>query len=268
MAPSRAAAVDNEERGVAHRVLELFGIIASAASIVVLLRRCFEGIPVVAHEGGDAVATRVVGFVVALASGPLLADFCSGVAHFTLDRFFTSDTPFIGRNFVRPFRQHHKDPKQMTRHGFMETNGNNCLATCVPLFTLLAIPVDYHSAWQLVVVTLVVSGAAGLVMTNQIHKWAHDDDPPRAVLWLQDHGVILPRRHHQVHHTWPYDGHYCITTGWTNGLLRRVRFWRGLEWFYTRVLRMRLYTEATPWEQVPGSPAFNEHEHMATTSGR
>ena len=85
--------------------------------------------------------------------------------------------------------------------------------------------------------------------------------------WLQARWLILPRRHHQLHHTWPYDGDYCITTGWCNALLRQLRFWRGLELFYTRVLRLRLYTEATPWERVPGSPAFRERELMATTNG-
>lgn len=256
------------ERSRGHQLLELFGIAASIASVVTLLWRCIEGIVVVGEEGRDAVESHVAAFCLALAGGTVLSDISSGVVHFTFDRFFSIDTPLIGRNFVHPFRQHHADPKEMTRHGFVETNGNNSLATCVPLFILLAIPFDYRVGWQLFIVALVVSAAIGLFMTNQFHKWAHADDPPRFARWLQDRGLILPRRHHQLHHTWPYDSHYCITTGWSNALLRRLRFWPRLEWFCTRLLRMRLYTEATPWEQLPGSPAFHEREHMATTASR
>ncbi len=252
------------QRSAGHQVLEVLGILGSVTAVVVLMWRCIEGIALVADEKADAVAVHVATFAAAIAGGTVLADFASGVVHFAFDRFFTVDTPLIGRHFVQPFRQHHCDPKEMTRHGFVETNGNNCLATCLPLLALLALPFDYQVGWQLFFVALVSTAAIGIFMTNQFHKWAHDDEPPRLVGWLQQRAIILPRRHHQVHHTWPYDVHYCITTGWSNALLLRLRFWPLLAWFCTRIMRLRLYTEATPWEQDPGSPACLDHEQMAS----
>ncbi len=49
--------------------------------------------------------------------------------------------------------------------------------------------------------------------TNQFHKWAHSDDPPRAVRALQRWRLILSPARHDAHHTAPFDTFFCITTG-------------------------------------------------------
>jgi ubiquitin-conjugating enzyme E2 variant len=68
-----------------------------------------------------------------------------------------------------------------------------------------------------------------IVATNQFHTWAHADAPPRAASWLQRLGLILSPAHHDIHHARPHDRHYCITVGWMNPLLNRVRFFRAAE---------------------------------------
>ena len=61
--------------------------------------------------------------------GLLVADLVSGMAHWAGDTLMREDTPVVGPHFIRPFREHHIDPKAITRHDFIETNGNNCIAS-------------------------------------------------------------------------------------------------------------------------------------------
>ena len=60
--------------------------------------------------------------------GWLAADLLSGLAHWAFDSFGSASTPIIGKSFIRPFRAHHADPEEMTRHDFVETHGSSCLA--------------------------------------------------------------------------------------------------------------------------------------------
>ncbi len=145
---------------------------------------------------------------------------------------FDRDGTFLeerdGSMFVRPFREHHVDPKAITRHDFVETNGSNCLATAPVLLGALALDPASSVVARFVVVFLVAL-ALGVFATNQFHKWAHTDVPPRTVRWLQRLGLVLRPDHHAVHHQAPFVLHYCITTGWMNPVLDGVGYFRAVE---------------------------------------
>lgn len=156
----------------------------------------------------------------------LSADFASGFVHFLADNFGNPETPFFGKVFIYAFREHHVDPKAITRHSFVETNGANCLVSLPPMIFIwfATSPADDYLL-RLYFTLFFVS----IFLTNQIHKWSHMDSPPRIVAALQQAHVILPVAHHQVHHAAPHDKYYCITCGWLNWPLQRLQFFQTLK---------------------------------------
>lgn len=165
--------------------------------------------------------------VLALVTGYLFADFGSGVVHWFFDTWFSPDTPYVGRAFVRTFREHHVDPTAICRHDFVETNGSNMLVGS--LIVAAGHLADSACAPFAAAVFLFV----GLLtsVTSQVHKWAHLPRVPRVVSWLQRARLILAPSAHAEHHAAPFDRSYCITSGWVNDALHRIGFFRGLERF-------------------------------------
>jgi ubiquitin-conjugating enzyme E2 variant len=234
--------------GRVHRAFEWVGVV-SAYSLVALLLVRFGRLVRDAGAEDAAEATGLLGLLLsAAAAGYVAADLLGGLVHWAFDRFGSERTPLFGRSFVRPFRLHHLDPKDITRHDFLETNGNNCLATAPLLAGLLWGPFDLAVGAQLFGVSLLTFVAIFTLATNQFHQWAHEDRPPAVIAWLQDHRLILDRVHHQIHHTFPHESHYCITTGWLNAPLSAIGFWTISERLIERVLGVEAHRDPGPTE--------------------
>jgi len=103
------------------KFLDLLGFIIFIPFAIVLIYKLYSssvspwlGIPLVFVSG-------VIGFI--------LTDIISGVGHWLADRYGSIDTPILGNHFIFPFRSHHLYPMDMTKLGFIKSNGNNCLAS-------------------------------------------------------------------------------------------------------------------------------------------
>ena len=159
--------------------------------------------------------------------GMAAADFGSGLVHWGADTWGRDDLPVLGPRLLVPFRVHHVNPDDFLRRSVLDTNGDVAAVAAVALavFTLLPLDGDWGRAW-----TMGALGFCGVgMLTNQIHQWAHMPRPPRTVRVLQAAGLILGPHAHARHHAHPYDRRYCITTGWCNGPLEAVGFFRRLE---------------------------------------
>ena len=189
-------------------LLEGSGVAACAALAVPIMAR----LATAPLEGAGILV-----FTLAVVAGYLAADLVSGVVHWLCDQFFEEDTPLIGRVLIRPFREHHRDPLAMTRHGFLELAGNSCLGL-VPVLALasLASPGVAGDAF-------VVSFGVGAALTNHLHKWSHALHAPALVRSLQRWRLVLTPDGHRRHHGAGYAAAYCVTTGWLNPLIDRLR---------------------------------------------
>lgn len=206
-------------------LIEYVSVTAFFALCALVVRKLWVGF---AFVGGWNVAGAVL-------LGYLAADFTSGLVHWLFDTWGSPDTPVLGKAFIVPFRIHHVDPKDITRHGFIATNGHNCLVSLPALAGALAVPLSWTGAP--VLVTFLLALCLGVFGTNQFHKWAHQDRVNGVIAALQRSGLILGIAHHDVHHHAPYEDNYCITSGWLNAPLRRLRFFRVLESIIVRTTR-------------------------------
>jgi ubiquitin-conjugating enzyme E2 variant len=195
-----------------HRVFEFVSVGTFVAFAVALGRG-------VVAEVADRVSVPIVLLIVGvILAAYAVADLASGVVHFLLDNFGSPETPVIGQKFVKPFRDHHVDPMAMTQGDFVAVNADNvfvCLPLIIPAFYFL--DTGEHPYAGVFVVGLV----AGVIMTNQLHKWAHMATVPRMVSAAQRRGIVLSKEHHSVHHSGTYDRNYCITWGHLDLLLNR-----------------------------------------------
>jgi ubiquitin-conjugating enzyme E2 variant len=201
------------------RIVEIGAIGAFVLLFLALAARAYA-----AH-----VSLTAADFGVLLLGGALLADFGSGLVHWSADTWGNQHWPIVGPTLIRSFREHHLDPEAITRHGFVEANGATALVLLPLMLGVHALLPAHAAAWTRLDFQGAIFGLslfAFTLMTNQIHKWAHLSEPPPLVRQLQRARLILSVDHHRGHHAAPHTGRYCITTGWLNPVLDRFDFFR------------------------------------------
>lgn len=175
-------------------------------------------------------------FLFQILLGYLGADFFSGLVHFLGDTFGTETTPILGASFIKPFRDHHVDPKGMTKHDFVETSGNNCIVSLPPLLFVYHFVSINGSLFRYGFYVFFLSLMLFVFITNQIHKWAHLEKPGKLLSFLQNYHLILSPSHHSIHHTAPFNTYYCITVGWLNPILHHLKFFVCIRFFAEKTM--------------------------------
>lgn len=210
------------------QLLEHCSVIVFAGLLAVLLYRLNREIDL----KGNGVLIAVAFF-----ASMVVADLISGIVHWLADTWGTVEIPILGPTLIKNFREHHSDPLALTRKGLVETNGDNCMILIPAQVGALFIPLAEGRVEWMFFYVFVLSFTFWIMVTNQVHKWAHMK--PEQVNFLvrlgQKTRIFLPYHEHQIHHTVPFESHYCITNGWMNGILARTGFYRKLEWIGWRV---------------------------------
>jgi len=159
------------------------------------------------------------GALLGLGAGVAAADLASGVVHWLCDCFGDERTPVVGPLVIAPFREHHRDPASILEHGVVELCGTNALVVLPVLAAAPALLGAAEGAPGSFLWGLLAAGTAFGAATNAIHALAHGGHRPAPVRWLQRAGLLLPPRHHALHHRAGHDRAFCITTGWCNRVL-------------------------------------------------
>jgi palmitoyl-[glycerolipid] 3-(E)-desaturase len=199
------------------------------------------------------------------------ADLGSGVYHWAVDNYGSSETPLVGTQ-IAAFQGHHQRPWVITQREFC----NNCSLTFKPagIAAALLLSISLLGAspapWDVFAATAIVF----IAMSQQLHAWSHmkKSELPRLIVSLQDLGLIISRKAHGAHHKSPFNINYCIVSGWCNPLLDcGIMF--NIELFIKNRLGVSPRGWSAPlaeWRELAPPESLHEHRPLstATTNGR
>ena len=220
-----------------HRFFEIVAILSFFGLVAIISVRAYSGL------AGLGLQTAIWLLPLTAILGYVAADFASGFVHWLGDTYGSEETPVLGESFIKPFRDHHVEPKGIVEHDYVEVNGNNSIVLALYMIPIAVFVTDPTAPFQFFILVTSVFFTMGVFMTNQFHKWSHMEDPPGYIRKLQDWKLVLGRSHHDVHHTAPYDTYYCITCGWLNPVLQRIQFFETLERIVRRLFGVRTSRE-------------------------
>jgi ubiquitin-conjugating enzyme E2 variant len=178
-------------------------------------------VPYFARHGHFAFVGIVLGF--------LISDFAAGLVHWFADTWGTVDWKWIGPTLLHSFREHHYDPFAITKHSFIETNGRSAVVLLPFVGINYFLKLDLNSLFDFLLKETMTVTFVLLLLTNQFHKWAHEDHISTPLRMLQWSGLILSKEHHMKHHYDQHNSYYCITSGWFNPILDNLKFFRLFE---------------------------------------
>merc|ERR1712008_349598 len=175
---------------------------------------------------GAVAPTIAVGAVTAISSW-LLADLGSGILHWSVDNYGNGRTPVMG-NIIAAFQGHHSAPWTITEREFF----NNVHKLCIPFGIPTVVAISLLAGPSHPMVSLFFAVFCTMeIMSQEFHKWSHmtKKDCSPLINQMQNSGISINRRAHNLHHVAPYDGNYCIVSGVWNPFLDKSGIFRWME---------------------------------------
>ena len=167
-------------------------------------------------------AADLIPIVFTVALSVVLGDFGTGVFHWATDNYGSVKTPVFG-SVCAAFQGHHVTPWTITFRSFANNVYKICYGTIPALMIVAAVPM---APLVKMFFTLFITW---WMISQELHKFSHMRSTPKAIKIFQDMGLILSKKEHGLHHTAPFEGHYCILTGICNSFLDDSKFFRHLE---------------------------------------
>lgn len=161
-----------------------------------------------------------------IAAGVVAGDFLVAMFHWLEDTYLPSTTRGPLAAVARDNDFHHFVPYAITS----ETMRANISVT-LPLSAGIALAVwGLAPQWTADHIPLLAAMVVVGVFSNVVHRWIHERPctRPRAVVFLQDVGVLVSSRQHAEHHENPR-GNFGVVLGFTNSVYDGLRVWRLLE---------------------------------------
>lgn len=176
------------------------------------------------EQNGGNVALTAAQAVALTVTSWILADFGSGVLHWSVDNYGNGRTPIMG-GIIAAFQGHHATPWTITERGI----SNNVYKLCAP-FGIAPMALISATAGPATTFFFTIF-CVFEILSQEFHKWSHQlkSEVPDYVNWMQNAGLTVSRKAHAQHHIAPYDGNYCIISGICNNVLDESGFFRRLE---------------------------------------
>ncbi|BDA48150.1 probable transmembrane protein 189 [Coccomyxa sp. Obi] len=199
-----------------------------------------------------------IGAAIAAVLAYYISDFLTGIYHWGVDNYGDGETPIVGSQ-IAAFQGHHQKPWTITEREFCN-NVHKVFKPALP-FSLLCL---LASPWLPAPVEVFLSTATFLTcMSQQFHAWSHmkKSELHPIVDALQGAGILVSRKAHGAHHRAPFEGNYCIVSGFWNPILDAGGspdgFFRRLERFVaarTGVEPRCWYEPDYSWQETPDAP--------------
>jgi hypothetical protein len=146
------------------------------------------------------------------------------VLHIVLDHPPNMKVPVLDQPCLE-FQWHHHNARDIASKPFVQACGDlNMVVAILVVWNCFGMGMIQTPLGRTLTGLKILMAYAGQFNHRVSHQAKHEKHP--AVVWLQEHHVLLSNAAHHVHHTEPHDSNFCIGCGvtnlWLNWFIRNV----------------------------------------------